>query len=137
MSLELHVFLPTAAVPDRAGWQRAINASGLAIQLPDDLDPRTNTGFVPVKFGQIESGFELYSEPAAELLAVYPHVRPAVADRKWALSFRWGGDLVECGCASVAAAALVAAFQGLAYYPDDDLFYSRSEQLLEQTRECF
>ncbi|MGD1275904.1 MAG: hypothetical protein ABR964_01615 [Tepidisphaeraceae bacterium] len=136
MSLELHVFLKRANLPDRAGWQHEIDAIGLPIQLDAALDPRTNTGFSPVKLKGIASGFELDHGNAGELLSTYPHLRPVVADRDTALSFRWGGDLKECGCVLGAAAALVKAFDAVAYYAEDDVAYKDYQQLLIESRQC-
>jgi len=137
MSLELYVFLRGAAVPDRAGWQRAIDSIGLPIQLDISLDPKTNTGFSPVNLKGHKSGFELYHDGATELLSIYPQLRTDVADRDTVLSFRWGGDLKECGCVLGAAAALLNEFDGVAYSAEDGVVYKDSQQLVIEARQCF
>jgi len=135
MSLELHVFLKRASLPDRSGWQHEIDVIGLPIELDVAFDPKTNTGFTPVKLKGIESGFELDRGNVGELLSIYPQLRPIVADRDSALSFRWGGDLKECGCVLGAAAALVKAFDAVAYYAEDDIAYKDYQQLLIEARQ--
>jgi hypothetical protein len=136
VSLELHVFLRRERLPDRAGWQRTIDALGLPIQLDISLNPKTNTGFSPVNLKGTKSGFELYGGSTTELLSIYPHLRPDVGDRDAVLSFRWGGDLKECGCVLGAAAALLDAFEAVAYYPEDGIVYKDSRQLVVDARQC-
>ena len=137
MSLELHVLLTQRNFPTRDAWQKSIDAIGLPIRLYSSLESRSNVGFVPVDVEGGASGFELYFDDVAELISVYPKLKTLAADRNAALSFRWGGDLKECGCVLAAAAALLKDFDAIAYYPSDDIVYRDFQQVVEEAKQCF
>jgi hypothetical protein len=137
MSLELHVFMKRESVPDRRRWQASIDALGLPLILYADLNLAKDTGFSPCKINGEDSGFEIFpNDEAKKLLSAYPHITSVVGDRDYVISFRWGGDLRECGCVFAAAAALVKSVDAVAYYPDDDIVYEMP-RLLEEARQCF
>ena len=132
MSLELYAFLDS--LPDRAAWQAAIDQIGIDLKLDPELDLAKDSGFSPCEIKGCRSGFEILVEKAADVLAVYPSAAPAVGDRGWVVSFRWGGDLAEGACVAGASHALIRSFGAVVYYPDDDLVYdeARSEHELRQ-----
>jgi hypothetical protein len=134
MSLEMHVFLDKGRIPDRSSWQSAVESLGIPFELYPALDPTHDSGFSPSKIRGLDSGFELYSEPAEEFLRGQPKLAAAVADRNWCISFRWGGDMNECACVLAAGAALVKFSDGVAYFPDDDLTYDLNGLLEEAKR---
>src|SRR5258707_8333657 len=107
MSIEMHVFLSRARVPDRPSWQAAIGSLEIPFELNASLDPFNDKGFSPSKIRGVDSGFEVYFEPSREVLKSYPEMVKSVGDRDWCISFRWGGDMNECACALAASAALV------------------------------
>lgn len=135
MSLEMQVFLRKERVPAVSAWQAAVTTLGIALELDPQLNPLQDSGFSPSKINGNQSGFEIYSEPAAALLAEQPRLTKPVADRDWCISFRWGGDLKECACVLGASAALVKTCDAVAYYPDDDLIYSL-DRLLDEAKSC-
>jgi hypothetical protein len=120
MSLELHVLIADEP-PDRVQWQAAINRLGFPVTLDGELDLARSVGFSPCRLQGEESGFELHRDAPGELRATYPSLADIASNARHAISFRCGGDLGECACVMAAAAALVDAFGGLAYYPADDL----------------
>ena len=73
-------------------------------QLPNTLDLRRDTGFTPTSFRGQSTGFEFYLKPAADILSSYSHIVPKVGSRDKCATFRWGGDMAECGAALSAAA---------------------------------
>jgi len=137
MSMEFNVFLRNSNFPDRAKWQKAIDEFGLPMKLDRSLDPKTNTGYVPVKLKDRESGFELYNDGSEELISDHPELAAAIGDRDTVLSFRWGGDLNEGGCSLAAAAALVKAFDAVGFDPQDGAFHTDFAELIRQAKECF
>jgi len=137
MSMEFNVFLRNSNFPDRAKWQKAIDEFGLPMKLDRSLDPKTNTGYVPVKLKDRESGFELYNDGSEELISDHPELAAAIGDRDTVLSFRWGGDLNEGGCSLAAAAALVKAFDAVGFDPQDGAFHTDPAELIRQAKECF
>jgi hypothetical protein len=133
MSLDQFVFLD--ALPDRQGWQSAIDKLGIDLQLDPDLDLSRDKGFSPCKIRGASSGFELEVGRAAELLRDYPSLAPAIGSRSHVICLRWGGDLAECACVLGASLALVEAFGAVAYYPADDILYDAAK-LKEEMLAC-
>jgi hypothetical protein len=136
MSLSLYVFIPAGPLPSCDAWQAAIDRLGFPVVIDPGLDLPRSSGFRPCVLDGQASGFELYCDSGADLVAEYPQLRGRV-DRaaSTALIFQWGGDLRECACVLAAAAALVDSWRGLAYYPDDDLIYDAAT-LARDFREC-
>jgi hypothetical protein len=136
MSLAMHVFLKKSSVPDRSSLQDAVNSLGLPLVLDPELNPLVDSGFSPSKkIKNTDSGFEISSEPAQDLLQNYPHLAKTIAGRDWCITFRWGGDMNECACVMAASAGLVKLCGALAFYPDDDLVYDLN-QLLDDAKNC-
>ena len=127
MAIELHVFMQDSRVPNREIWQEAIEQLGFPAVLFASLDVRNDTGFSPTTFRGKPTGFEFYLEPAADILESYSHIAPRVGSRDKCATFRWGGDMMECGAAISAAAALVHVTDGIYFYPDDDIIYDAAE----------
>lgn len=115
MSLSLFVFIPAGPLPSCGAWQAAIDRLGFPVVIDRELDLPLSSGFRPCVLDGQASGFELYCDSGAGLVAEYPRLRSLV-DRaaSTALIFRWGGDLRECACVLAAAAALVDSCHGLA-----------------------
>jgi len=127
MSIELHIFVNDERVPDRDTWQREIER----LAFPSVLDPTMNapadTGFVPGTFRGRVAGFEFYLSPAVDVLSSHAHIKPQVGGRNACATFRWGGNLDECGSAICAAAALATIADGVYFYPDDDILLSAED----------
>jgi hypothetical protein len=96
---------------------------GLPVVLDDTLALPHTTGYRPCRIRGEESGFELFVDTGAALLAHYPGLKGRVTPTAKIISFRWGGDLLEGACAMAAAAALLQQWQAIVYYPEDDVFY--------------
>jgi hypothetical protein len=135
MSIEIHVYLEKLRVPDRASWQATLDSLGLPLRLYPALDPIHDTGFSPSEIKGQQSGFEIYSEPAAEYLQGQPELAKVVGNRDWCISFRWGSDINECACVMAASAGLVKLCDAVAHAPDDNIIYDL-EHLLEDFRAC-
>ena len=135
MALEQHVFLQKEVVPSGENWQVAITQLGFDLQLDPELKPFEDSGFLPCTLVGMDTGFEIYYEPAAELLTAYPQLKKRTGARDYAISFRWGGDMAECACVMIVSAALANSFDAVVYYPEDDLLYS-SDDLVREAKEC-
>jgi hypothetical protein len=129
----MHVFLDKSSIPDVPSWQGTIDSFGIPLVLDPQVNPLTIDGFYPSKMGGVESGFEISSGPAAEVLQDYSEMSDTVGDRDWCLSFRWGTDKREGACVLTASAALVKACNAIAYSPDDDVIYKLNE-LIEDAK---
>ncbi len=133
MSLEQYAFIARSDVPTRAQWQSAIDALGFDLSNDPSLVPFESSGFLPCLIRDEESGFEIYYESAAELTFGNPQLKEAVGAREASISFRWGGDFLECACVLIASAALAKSCNAVVYYPDDDKIYD-VEALLAEAR---
>ena len=133
MAVELHIFMKDSQVPDRASWQHQIDQLGFPTVLEASLDLRRVAGFRPMSFRGAPTGFELYLKPASAVLSSYVHISNEVGSRDKCATFRWGGDLAECGAAISAAAALTKVSDGVYFYPDDDILYG-AEEAVDATR---
>jgi hypothetical protein len=127
MAVELYIFVEDSRLPSRDAWQQTIQELGFPAVLDRSLDLRRDTGFTPTNFRDQATGFEFSLDSATEVLSSYPHIAKRVGGRDKCVTFRWGGDLLECGAALSAAAALAKAADGIYFYPDDDLCYEAEE----------
>jgi hypothetical protein len=119
----------------RDAWPHGIDRLGFPCVLTADLNSRDNTGFVPVNYKGQTTGFELYHQPAPEILASYPHIEPVVGERDLCVTFCWGGDLLECAAALSSAAALAEITDGLWYDPQDGAFLEADEAVAATRKE--
>ena len=135
MAVELHIFMEDSRVPSRESWQQAIEQLGFPAVLYPSLDVRGDTGFSPASFRGRSTGFEFCLGPAGDILASYRHIAPRVGGRDKCATFRWGGDMMECGAALSAAAALANVADGIYFYPDDDIVYDAAEAVTATQRD--
>jgi hypothetical protein len=132
MSMEIHVF-SDRTLSSIAAWQEAINAEGFDLQLSAEASLPAVKGFPPARLGDRTTGFECYHDDPRELLIGYQGIE---SGHEWrhALSFRWGGDLVECLAAHTAAAAYARATEGVLFDPDSGELLT-SQQAVDRVRE--
>ena len=117
MSMEIHV-LSDRQLNSITDWQQAIDAEGFTLQLSTARSFQSVKGFLPAQSGEAKTGFECYHDDAAELLVDYQTVDFGHA-WKFALSFRWGGNLMACLAAYMAAAAYAKAADGVVFDPEE------------------
>lgn len=135
MSLEQYAFINKTKVPSREQWQEAIDRSGYRLILDPELKPFEDSGFVPCKLNEQESGFEIYYEEIGEYLHAFPHLREEIGKRNYTISFRWGADMAECACVLIASLALTNSFEAVIYYPDDDMIYN-GQEIINEIEAC-
>jgi hypothetical protein len=95
-----------------AEWQAAIDTEGYPLQLSEDVTFGALRGFFPMQLRGDRSGCECFHDPADELMKTNSHVDFGRA-WKYALGFRWGGNLKEMQSAWMAATAYAAATNGV------------------------
>jgi hypothetical protein len=111
MSMEIWV-LSDRRLKSTADWQTAIDAERYPLQLSSDVIFGELRGFFPMQLRGERSGCECYHDPADELLKANPKVDFGHA-WKYALGFRWGGNLKAMQAAWMAATAYAAATNGI------------------------
>lgn len=135
MSIEMHAFIREVDIPDRETWQESIFSLGFPLELDEELNPLTSSGFTPCKIAGVVSGFEISLDSAEELLAFYPERKSEFSEYEKAISYRWGGYMEELACSLASAAALVERHSARVYFPDDDLVYE-GDVLVREAREA-
>lgn len=113
MSMEIWV-LSDRQLKSTAEWQAAIGAEGYTLRLASDATFETLRGFFPMQLRGERSGCECHHASAAELMAEYADID---FDHAWkyALGFRWGGDLNAMMAAWMAATAYAQATDGVVF----------------------
>lgn len=92
MSLSVEVFFPIAKMPSLEAWQNSIRSNGFSMELDQDMDPLTFSGFCRASYQDRRAGFEYYHE--------------VESDEVLRISFVWGGNVDEAISAAIAAGCL-------------------------------
>jgi hypothetical protein len=125
MSMSMHVILEE--VPNAADWQSAVTAAGFDLALPSTLDTTRKSGYLPVQFDGIESGFEFSVGSLPDSVPTFLPFVKQNDSRRISVNFKWGGDLLEMCCAFAAAAALAKLSGGVLFLGEDGTQYSGDE----------
>ena len=113
MSIDLNVYLRRASMPSPAAWKQAIREAGFPVDLDDDFDPDSFSGFLPCKLRDMVSGFEYFSGQLSEAdcLAV------ARVGSDFSVTFVTHSDLREFACSAAASSVLALASGGMLIDP--------------------
>jgi hypothetical protein len=127
MSVTTRVVLDPARMPSPAAWAREIRARGFAMDLDEEFDPPTFSGFLPCVHQGHASGFEYGFEPDPEIEA---ELRQAAgATRTLEITFVTHSDLRELVTAWIAAGALALLTDGVVWSDESGECLSGSEAL--------
>src|SRR5262249_9197589 len=110
VSVDLIVYLRRSAMPSPSGWQQAIAATGLPVELDADFDPDTFSGFLPCKLRGTVSGFEYFAGPISPTEASELGAPPG---SDFSVTLVTHSDLRQFACSAVAAGALARESGGL------------------------
>ena len=144
MSLENYVFLNR--MPSPATWGEAIAARGYGLRLPSGFDyPRDEPAFVPCRFEDVESGFDLMVEPLDLNDFDFEEEHLSLIGKRDTLAmFRTYSNAQEVMGMIVASGVLAADFDGvlLADFFEDELLVGSAcvsfiESRIEGIREQF
>jgi hypothetical protein len=103
MAMEMHV-LSERRLASIGEWQRAIDAAAYPLRLSSEVEFSNVCGLLPVTLNGEHSGFEIFHDDAKHVMQQYGgahFLRPY----RYALGFRWRGDLNELLAAWMAATA--------------------------------
>jgi hypothetical protein len=129
LPMGLHVFLRTAAMPDREEWQAGITDNGFPLTLDKALDVRKNTGFSPVVCWGSSSGFTFDLCPAVAIASRYQGASERIGNRDLSANFHWSGNALESVIVYAASAVLAKLASGLLYYPQRNQFSTGYEAI--------
>lgn len=113
MANELFAFIDRFRVPTREAWQRAITDCGFDLLLGPEMKPMEDSGFSPCTLQGKQTGVEIYYRDDPEFLSRFSTIRKG---RNICVTFRWGGAMDECACASIASYALAKHFDAIVSY---------------------
>src|SRR5579872_5593767 len=125
MAMEMHVF-SDRQLNSIAEWQRAVTLESYALQFSDDVRLDAVSGLVPVTWQGRQTGFECYRDDAQEAMNGYGSGHFS-SRWKYALGFRWLGDIAELQVAWMAATAYARATGGIIFDPEAGRTYSAPE----------
>lgn len=111
MSMELYV-LSDHQLASIDTWQRSINAGGFPIRLSADRPFAELSGALPVLFDGRQTAFECDHWPMDDLIETYTDMDFG-GRWKYALAFRWGGDIYAGIAAYAAGGAYAKATNGM------------------------
>jgi hypothetical protein len=123
MSVDLIVYFRRAAMPSPAAWRQAILAAGFPVELDDDFDPDTSSGFRPCKLRGVVSGFEYFAGPVTPAEAA--EVGAPGAD--FSVTLVTHSDLLEFACSAVAAGVLAQVSSGVLIDPQSGETFSAAD----------
>ncbi len=117
MAMELFVF-SDKQLNSTTEWQAAIDREGYSLKLEKKSPIQDLKGFLPVQLRDSKTGFECGYLSADKLMRAIPG---ANFDHEWkfALTFRWGGDLSQLEAAWAASTAYAQATSGVIFDEQD------------------
>lgn len=92
MSIVVEIRFSSGKLPSPQAWQESIKANNFAVEIDNDFDPVTFTGFLPARYKGQPAGFEYYYD--------------LEADEQSCVSLRWSGRVREAVSGLIAAACL-------------------------------
>ncbi|MES2948173.1 MAG: hypothetical protein V4858_06465 [Pseudomonadota bacterium] len=111
-------------MPTPARWQAAIIAAGFSVELYQDFDVESHTGFLPTPVNGQMSGFEYYAAPVNADVA---HELRLVPENNFAVLFACGRRPLEHVSAFAAASVLASVSGGLLVDPQSDASIASSD----------
>jgi hypothetical protein len=117
MSMEMRVYF-AGLPPTCAAIEHAMVTLDLPFKIIGHVDLTKHSGYLPMVYGAgddaIETGTEVYFDGSASTIAEFD-LKGVAPSFKTELSFRWGGDMMECACAEALAAAVAKITGGIVY----------------------
>jgi hypothetical protein len=128
--MELFVILALQDVPGTDELNLAANKLSVPLVLEKEIDLSTQTGFLPAKINNNNSGAEVYVTPYAEIKSFLPEHDISNITNPVVITFRWGGDFQEAAVSMYSAYIISENYVSITFEPQSGVFLS-SQQLLE------
>jgi hypothetical protein len=125
MAMEMHV-LSERRLNSINEWQRAIDGVAYPLRLTNEVELASASGLLPVTLNGERSGFEIFHDDAKQVMQQYGGVH-FLRPYRYALGFRWRGDLSELLAAWMAATAYAAETEGVIFDPASGKTHSTKE----------
>jgi hypothetical protein len=120
MSQTQFAFLKKESVPNRDQLQASIDSLGFDLKLDSEFTPFEDEGFSPcVLRGEDDVGFEIFYEPASNLIEEDEEFEELIGDNDYTISLCWGGSFKDCTCVLMVSIALAKDFGATVSYEGD------------------
>jgi hypothetical protein len=134
MSMEMRVFF-SGPLPSRQAVQQVMHDLGLLFGISDIHDALDDcSGFLPMTYKEKETGTEVYVGSAQKTIDELG-IGGLDSSLNREISFRWGGDLMECASANALSMA-IAKLTGGVIYDDSEGAVLPIDAALQITRSC-
>lgn len=121
MSNTQFAFINKEKIPDRISLQSFIEKLGFDLKLDPDFTPLTDEGFSPcILNGESDIGFEIYYEPAADIIEEDEKLDEIAGGRDFCISFVWRGSMKDCASAMIVCAALAKFSDAVISYEGEE-----------------
>lgn len=112
--ISYNVFLERDRLPAAIDWARAMREAGFDVQLPEDFEPGSHSGYLPCPDDR--TGFEYYLESfTAPTIEIGEAGAQAVGARNSVASLRFSGRPSDRAAAVAAAATLTVMTDGVLF----------------------
>jgi hypothetical protein len=135
MSIELLIVLAASKAPDWSSWNQALWNTRAPASLSRSEDLKRFSGFLPVRVQGRATGFEFFTESAADVAVRYPALAQVPLADPVVYSLNYGGHPEECAAAFLSASVLVSRFDGIAFDPQQGVTLTL-EQVNDGARQC-
>jgi hypothetical protein len=127
MAMEIYA-LSDRQLNSLADWQRAINAEGFPfpLQLSANTPFADLSGFLPVRYENVQTGFECDHWDPRSIITEYPDIGFG-HPWKYALAFRFGAKPGELESAWMAATAYARATRGVVFDTEEGKLFKPDE----------
>lgn len=120
MSIVMQVFVDGRKMLSPSQWARALVEHGFAVELDEDFDVASFSGFLPCKYRGVEAGFEYAYEELGPPEELDEHVRAAIGDRDRVVSFVTHSDMRGLMTSVLSAGVLCALTDGVLWDTEAD-----------------
>jgi hypothetical protein len=131
MSAEMRVYF-AGPPPACAAIEAAMAELDLPFKITEHVDLAKQSGYLPMTHGtgddEQDTGTEVYFDSTAATIAEF-ELKGVDQSFTSELSFRWGGDLLECACAEALAAAVAHLTGGIVYEDTEGAFKTLPEAI--------
>ncbi len=131
MSMTQAAFLEKVDIPTIRKIEDSIQKLGYDFKILSGLGSQIDQDGLECSINGHQTYFETYVDRVDNFLAEHEAdwIRPEITTEDTVVSFVWGADLAAGACIGLISLALIDHSNGLIYYMDDEMKYSR-EMLL-------
>lgn len=121
MSNTQFAFIDKTKIPNKDALQASIDALGFNLRLDPEFTPFEDEGFSPCSLnGNDDVGFEIYYEPAADIIEEDEEFEEVVQGKDYCISMCWGGSMEDCASVFIVSCALAKDFDAIISFEGEE-----------------